>query len=156
MTLLPKTKKNRPMIILGADHGGFKLKQAIKKALFNKEYFIEDFSPKLIKGDDYPDEAKSVAEEVSKKRNTVGFLFCKTGTGMVMAANKMKGIRAAFAHDEHVVKMARKDEDANVLCFPATIKPAVAIKFVNSFLKTEFTGATRHKRRINKLKKMEK
>lgn len=152
-----KTKKRKkPLIILGSDHGGFRLKEAVKKALFDKEFFIMDFSPEKVPGDDYPDYAKKVCEEVKRKRNAFGLLFCRTGTGMVMAANKVKGIRAAFAHDGRVVKMARKDEDANVLCFPDTLRPRTAIKFAQDFINTSPSKASRHKRRIKKIKNLER
>ncbi|HII72376.1 TPA: RpiB/LacA/LacB family sugar-phosphate isomerase [Candidatus Woesearchaeota archaeon] len=151
---MAKSGSDRPTLILGSDHGGFRLKKAVKKHFYDKEFFIEDFSPRLVEGDDYPDEARSVSEAVAKKKGSFGLLFCKTGTGMVMAANKMKGVRAAFAHDDNTVKMARKDEDANVLCFPGTMDPKTAIKYVDTFIRTKFTDETRHKRRIRKLEKL--
>ncbi len=141
------------ILVFGADHGGYALKKVVQKHFYDNEYFIEDMTPKKVAGDDYTDHAKSVAEFVKKKKGSFGFLFCKTGTGMVMAANKA-GTRAAFAHNETVVKMARKDEDANVLCFPNNVEPKTAIKWVKTFIATRFTGAPRHKRRIRKLSKL--
>ncbi len=147
-------KTDDPLIVLGSDHAGFSLKEAVKKQLFNKGLVIEDVSPVRVAGDDYPDSARKLSVLVKKKRRSFGLLFCRTGTGMVMAANKIKGIRAAFAHDNFTAKMARKDENANVLCFPSSTAPAAAVKQVLTFIKTEFSGATRHKRRIRKLSKL--
>ena len=141
----------KELIVLGADHGGFRLKQTIKRFFIEQEYDIIDTSPSKVPGDDYPDYALKVSDIVKKKRNYIGVLICKTGTGMAMAANKVSGIRAVLAHDEHSAKMARKDENANVLCLPGNYKDKDAIKFTKIFLKTKFSGQTRHKRRIRKL-----
>ncbi len=144
-------KAKKEIIVLGADHGGFKLKQAIKQFFINQEYDIMDTSPTKIKDDDYPDYASRVSNIIKNKRNSIGILICKTGTGMAMAANKVAGIRAVLAHDAHSAKMARKDENANVLCLPGNYQEKDAINFTKIFLKTKFTGQTRHKRRIRKL-----
>ncbi|MFC1722853.1 RpiB/LacA/LacB family sugar-phosphate isomerase [Nanoarchaeota archaeon] len=145
----------KPIIILGADHGGFRLKQAIKKYFFNKEYSVEDVSLYKDPEDDYPDAAQRVAELVKKTRNSVGVLVCTTGSGMTIAANKVKGIRAALAYDTSSAKMAKEHNNANIVCLKGKQQPKNAIKFVTAFAKAEFSKEPRHKRRIKKITKIE-
>ncbi|MDO8508271.1 MAG: RpiB/LacA/LacB family sugar-phosphate isomerase [Nanoarchaeota archaeon] len=141
------------MVYLGADHAGFALKEKIKKSLISYGIKYEDLGGRGIKGDDYPDFAFKVARKVSKERNNEidarGILICGTGTGMVMAANKIKGIRAAVGYDKYSVVMGRHDNDANVLCLRGKkFSSRKNLKFVKLFLNEEFSDEERHKRRL--------
>ncbi len=140
-------------VILGADHAGFVVKEKLKKFLENKGYLVEDtgaFSFK--KEDDYPAYAFKVAEKVAQKKNTRGILICHTGTGMVIAANKVKGIRAAEAYDLYSAKMSRLDNDANVLSLHSHRLTFLEMtKIISLWLKTPFSGEVRHVRRLRKI-----
>ena len=145
----------KPTIIIGSDHGGYQTKQAVMKALAKEGYTIVDiggYSPK--KPDDYPDYAKEVAKTVAKGKNTMGVLVCGTGTGMVMAANKVKGARAAMIYDAYSARMARHDNDANIAALRGRkFLQKKAIRITKMFLRTEFSKIPRHKRRIKKIEK---
>ncbi len=138
-------------VAIGADHAGFGLKQAIKEHLESLGVTVADASAHLIEGDDYPDAAQAVAASVVAQRSQFGILCCATGIGMSMAANKVPGIRAALADDEHLAALSREHNDANVLCLGAkTTEPDLAKKLVDVFLNTQFDGG-RHQRRVNKM-----
>lgn len=147
-------------IHIGADHAGYDLKEKIKRKLPN----VQDHGAyKYEKADDYPDYAKKVCK--SMKKGDFGILFCGSAEGMCIAANKIKGIRAIVATDEKIAELSRKHNDANVLCLPGGkmrkqvkgigITEKQAMKVINTFLKTEFSQAERHKRRLKKIKKIE-
>jgi ribose 5-phosphate isomerase B len=145
-------------IIIGADHGGFELKEKLKDYLNKNGIEYDDVgthggNPK----DDYPDYAFKVAERVVKIKNSKGILICGSGSGMCIAANKVKGIRAAMGYDIFSAKMAKLDNDANVLCLrEKRFSTGKAKKIVKVWLSTEFTKETRHQRRIDKISKYEK
>lgn len=144
-------------IFLGSDHAGFKTKEKIKKYLEKKKISYEDLTPKLIEGDDYPDNAFKVAEKVAKTRNSRGVLVCGSGTGMEIAANKVKGIRAFAPYDLYTARMSRKDNNTNVIAFRGRgFDFKLILKMLNVWIKTPFSNASRHKRRINKIRKYEK
>ncbi len=146
-------------VIIGSDHAGYAAKQQIVKILAKHHYTSLDvggFDPNSK--DDYADFAYQVAKEVAsdKKRKTKGILICGSGTGMVMAANKVNGIRAALAFDKHSAIMARHDNDANILCLRGLNFPIeTTAKLALLFLQTPFSGIERHKRRIKKLSLIE-
>lgn len=146
------------MIYLAADHGGFNLKEAIKKILneVGIEY-IDAGAHKLTPEDDYPDFAIPAVKEVSKDpHNNKAILSCRTGTGEVIIANKFVGIRASISWNVKHAKKAREDEDANVLCLPADyISVDEAKDIVGTWLNTEFSGAERHVRRLEKIKEID-
>jgi len=146
------------MIYLGSDHAGFALKGRIKKFLSKKGSEYKDLGAhKLKKDDDYPDYAFKVAKAVSKDKGSKGILFCGTGTGEVIAANKVKGIRAAVAYDDYSAKMSRVDNDANVLGIRSRgFSENKAKKIISVWLKTKFSGTVRHKRRIKKISNFER
>ena len=102
-------------VILASDHAGLRLKEKIKKYLARKKIEYEDMGTNSFKSVDYPDYAFKVAEKVAKNNHTRGILVCGTGTGMTIAANKVKGIRAVAAYDAYSAKMSRIDNDTNVL-----------------------------------------
>ncbi|MBI2459735.1 MAG: RpiB/LacA/LacB family sugar-phosphate isomerase [Parcubacteria group bacterium] len=147
---------NRVIILLGADHRGFKLKEELKNYLRKSGYKYEDlgnlvFEPK----DDYPDFAFKVAKKVASKAN-LGILVCGSGEGMALAANKVKKIRAATAFNTRQVKNLREKNDINILCLAADyLKKAAAQKIVKEFLAVKFSGHSHYAGRIDKIKKIE-
>ena len=143
-------------IYLGADHAGWALKEQIKVALQAQGHKVSDQGNlKPEEDDDYPDYAKRVALMMKKNKDSRGLLFCDSGQGMVMAANRFKHLRAAFAHNDASVEQARQDEDINVLCLMArdsSLKQAE--NFIKIFLESKFKAIPRYKRRIQKLKNL--
>jgi len=140
-------------IIIGSDHAGFATKEYLKSKLAGKDVLIEDIGGHDPKAhDDYPDFAVKLSKIVAKNKKTVGILICGTGTGMVMAANKNRGIRAALIYDTYTAKMSRKDNDANVACLRGRgFSKEKALSIVKIFLKTPFSRIKRHERRIKKV-----
>lgn len=139
-------------IYLASDHAGFDTKTKLKESLKKKGYEIEDFSTTYKEGDDYPDYAFKVAEKVAKHKNSKGILICGTGAGMAIAANKVKGIRAAEAYDEYSAKMSMNDNDANIITLAARDLSFEKIKKITGlWLKTPFSNEERHDRRIRKI-----
>ncbi|PLX24589.1 hypothetical protein C0580_04800 [Candidatus Parcubacteria bacterium] len=140
-------------IYLGADHNGFKLKEYVQDYLEGKGYKVEDLgNVKLQLKDDYPDYAKAVAKKVQKSKNALGILFCGSGQGMCMTANKFKGIRAALAWSVGAAKKSRYDDDSNIICLPAwRITQDQTRRIINGWLTTEFGNKARYKRRIKKI-----
>lgn len=142
-------------IIIGSDHGGFKLKEKIKNYLEELDYEYEDVGTDDDKSSDYPDFAKKVAEKVAETDGR-GILICGTGIGMSMAANKVEGIRAVLAYDEFTAKMSREHNNSNVLCLgERTTKEGMAKKIVKIWLETGFSKDERHHRRVDKIMKLE-
>ena len=145
------------MLYIASDHSGFDMKDMIKNELKEENIDIIDTTEILISGDDYPDMVKNVCERIENK--DLAIIICGTGIGSSMAANKIKGIRAAVCHDEYTAKMTRLDNDANVLCLGARTDYAKekkkVLKIVKAFINTEFSNDERHIRRINKIKEME-
>lgn len=136
-------------IVIGSDHAGLRLKKVFVEALKSKGYKVEDVGPYEDKSVDYPDYAKKVAGIVAEK-NIKGILICGTGQGMGMVANRHPGVRAAVCCDCFQVIMARKHNNANVLCLgERVIGEGVALLLLDLFLETEFEGG-RHERRVNK------
>ncbi|MEM4263337.1 MAG: ribose 5-phosphate isomerase B [Candidatus Woesearchaeota archaeon] len=141
-------------IYLGADHAGFKLKEAVKNYLKKEKHDITDKgNTKLVMTDDYPDYAYKVAKAVAEsKGKAMGILFCGSSHGICIAANKVKGIRAVAVANERDAKLTREHNDANVLCLSGwNTPPAKAKKIIRVWLKTEFTYEPRHVRRIKKI-----
>lgn len=139
------------MIIMASDHRGYTLKEQLK-AFFNEENIITiDVGTYSKEPVDYPDFAKLGVEKVLEDKNNVGIFICGSGIGMSMAANRNPKIRAALCLNTSMAMLARKDNDANVLCLPANfLKKRKAIKIVKEFLTTSFEGG-RHARRIKKI-----
>ena len=138
-------------IALGADHAGVALKDEIKKLLDERGDSYTDFGTNSADSVDYPDFAAKVAQEVAAGRFDRGVLFCGSGLGMAMAANKVAGIRAAPVVDETSARLSREHNDANVLALGERLTPpADARKFVATFLDTPFAGG-RHERRVEKI-----
>lgn len=142
-------------IFLAADHAGFELKLAVLEHLVHHKYDVEDLGPyTLEKEDDYPNYAYAVTAKVlgSTDKDPRGILICGSGQGMAMAANRVSGIRAALAWSDDIARVARSDEDSNVLALPSRfIEASEAYKIVDVWLKTPFSKAERYQRRINEI-----
>lgn len=146
------------MIYIASDHGGYWLKEKLKRFLLKLKFEYVDLGPDFLDiKDDYPDYAKKVALFVAKRpEKDVGILACRSGQGMCVAANKVKGIRAVSAWNEKLAYSTRNDDFANVLCLASNyLKSPQAEKIVKVFIKTPFSKADRHKRRIKKISNLE-
>ncbi len=141
-------------IAIGCDHRGLELKEFIIKLIAEAGHSYEDFGCYTADSVDYPDIAKKVAEAVAQSHFKRGILICNTGIGMSIAANKVKGIRAALCHDASTARRARQHNDANVLCLAGEGKQATTPEILEAFLDTDFEGG-RHLRRVDKIKVME-
>ena len=144
------------MIAIASDHAGVGLKTDLCQRLKSLGIEIEDLGPNEITSVDYPDYAHLLARAVSDGRIERGILVCGTGIGMSMAANRHPGVRAALCHDAYTTEMARRHNNANVLCIGArAIGGGVAEQIVQIFVETDFEGG-RHQRRIGKIELEEK
>lgn len=140
------------MIALGCDQAGYGLKQEIMKYLEEQGFAYKDYGTYSEESCDYPVYAKKVAHAVADGACDKGILICGTGIGISIAANKVRGIRAALCHDCFSAQATREHNDANIVAMGArVIGPGLAIKIVDTFLHTEFSGAERHARRISML-----
>ena len=138
-------------VALGADHAGVHLKAEIRKLLDERGIPYTDFGTDTTESVDYPDYADAVARAVASGEYDRGLLFCGSGLGMAMAANKVAGVRAAPVVDEASARLSREHNDANVLALGERFTPpADARRFVNTFLDTPFGGG-RHQRRVDKI-----
>ncbi len=142
-------------VVVGADHRGFELKKNVIQIIKDAGHTCEDFGSYNTDSVDYPDIAKKVGEAVAAGSFDVGVLICDTGIGMCIAANKVKGIRAALCHNAFSACRARHHNDANVLCLAVENGVEGPLdEIIDSFLTCEFEGG-RHERRVNKIKAME-
>lgn len=140
------------MIALGSDHGGYGLKQEIMKHLEEKGIEYKDYGCYDESPCDYPVFGKKAAQAVASGECEKGILICGTGIGISIAANKIKGIRAALCHDVFSAKATREHNDANMLAMGArVVGPGLALMIVDTFLNTEFSSAERHQKRIDML-----
>jgi len=144
------------MIYIGADHAGYDTKKAIKKFLDKKKIpYIDVGTNKPKKTDDYPDYAKAVGRQVMKGKDNQGILICGSGVGMVIAANKVKGVRAAYVYDRYTAVKSREDNDANVIALRGHgFSKKKAIELVNVWMKTPFSNKVRHKKRVDKINRI--
>ena len=145
------------MVYLGADHAGFKLKEQIKKYFQTQKIkFIDLGNFELDKNDDYPEFGFKVANAVAKNTQNRGILICGSSFGVCIVANKVKGIRAVSVCSIKDAKLSREHNDANVLCLSGwDLNLEIAKKIVNIWLKTKFSKARRHLRRLAMIKKYE-
>lgn len=144
-------------IAIGADHGGVDLKDAIRQHLEAQGHQVQDFGTHSHESTDYPDFARPVAEAVAIGQYDRGILICGTGQGMVMTANKVRGIRAAVCLDTYSARMSREHNNANVLCLGGrVVGPGLALDIVDIWLRTEFSDAPRHHRRVDKIAEVER
>ena len=138
-------------IFISSDHAGFKLKEVIKNFLKRKKLTIYDLGPNNDKRVDYPDYAHKLAKKIKLNKNYIGILVCGSGTGMNIAANKHKNIRAAQCFNVKSTKLSRLHNDANIITLGSRlISKKNAVKFVSIFLNTKFDGG-RHLKRIKKI-----
>ena len=145
-------------IYIASDHGGFEYKEELKRFLKDKGYEVEDMGAhELNPEDDYPDFVLPLAERVSKEHGSFGVVLGRSGNGEAIAANKVKGIRAALCSNEIMAKMAREYNNASVLSLGAEyIDLETAKKVVEVFLKTPFSNEERHSRRLRKISDYER
>lgn len=142
-------------VYLGADHGGFELKEALKKHLDAEGYKVIDCGTDSTQSVDYVPIAEKTCLSVLSDEGSLGILCCGTGIGMSMAANKVKGIRAACCSDYFSAKYTRLHNNANILCLGGRVVGAgLATELADVFLKTEFEGG-RHQRRIDQITEIE-
>jgi ribose 5-phosphate isomerase B len=141
-------------IVLATDHAGFELKELVKKHLLESSYEVEDLGAfEYDSQDDYPDFIKPAAGIVASSKNCMGIIFGGSGQGEAMAANRIRGVRAAVYYDgpQEIITLSRRHNNANVLSMGARfISPEKAIQVIDTWLKTPFEG-DRHERRIAKL-----
>ena len=139
------------MIYIASDHAGYKLKEYLKKHFNKNKITYEDLGANSSKPVDYPDYANKLALKVKKTRQK-GILICGTGTGMVIAANRHKWIRAALIYDDYTAMMSRKHNDSNIACLRGRkFSKEKAKSLVSIWLRTKFDSKIRHKRRVRKL-----
>ena len=144
-------------IYLGSDHGGFRQKELLLAQLEKDGQHITDCGTYSKESTDYPDFAIAVGTQVMAKPGSLGVLLCRSGEGMEMAANKIKGIRAALVWDVKVASETRRDNDANILVLPSDfITDEQALEIVATFIATPFSGEERHIHRLQKLHHIER
>ncbi len=145
-------------IAVGADHAGVPLNERIIEALRAEGHDIVDFGTHdASQPDDYPDYARMVGEAVRAGQADLGILVCGSGVGACVAANKLRGIRAALCSDTYSARQSREHDDCNVLCLGArVIGVELALEIVRAFVRARFTGEERHLRRLRKVIEIEK
>ena len=138
-------------IAVGSDHAGFELKKTVLSWLDRNGYEINDLGPYNDESVDYPDYARKVALMVAEGQCDSGVLLCGTGIGVSIAANKVKGIRAALACNPEFASLARQHNNANIICFPARFTDVATIEqALHNWFNTDFEGG-RHEKRVNKI-----
>ena len=142
---------------LAADHGGFRLKENVKKWLDNQEHNVTDFGASELNDiDDYPDFVIPLARAVADGEVNRGIAVCGSGVGASVAANKIRGVRAALIHDIFSAHQGVEDDNLNVMCLGGrVIGEELAYELIDAFLTATFTGAERHKRRLAKIQNIE-
>lgn len=143
------------MIAIGSDHGGFELKEHLKKHLTDRGIEVKDFGVYNENSVDYPDCAKPVCKAVLSGECEKGILLCGTGIGISIAANKFKGIRAALCGDVFSAKMAKEHNNANIICLGGRVTGReLAYMITDTWLDVEFLGG-RHAERVRKIHEIE-
>ena len=145
-------------IFLSSDHAGYEMKNALREHLAHKGHEVEDLGPATLDPkDDYPQFAFQVTTKVlgSEDKDPRGILVCGSGQGMAIAANRVRGIRAAVVWNEQVAKETRQDNDTNVLSLAASyLDNEAAYKIVDAWLKEPFSNAPRHRRRLEEIEEL--
>lgn len=138
-------------ISIGSDHAGFKAKEEIKKYLINKGYEVEDVGTNSTDSCDYPIFGRAAAELVALGKVQYGVLVCSSGEGIMMTANKVKGVRCGLAYNDDVARLIRQHNNANMIAFGANfMELSDILKRIDIFLATEFEGG-RHERRVSEI-----
>jgi len=144
-------------IVVGADHAGFPLNERVIEELRKAGHEITDFGThdgSIV--DDYPDYARKVGQAVQQGKAEIGILICGSGVGAAVAANKLKGVRAALCGDTYSGHQSREHDDCNVLCLGARVTGVeLALEIVRAFVAARFTCEERHLRRLKKVAEME-
>ncbi len=136
---------------IGSDHAGFEYKEAIRDSLKKNGMHVKDFGTYTSESVDYPDYVHPLCMEMDKGALDIGILLCGSANGVAMAANKHLSVRAAVSWENDIAVLARRHNDANVICIPSRfVSQELAIEMANLFLNTEFEGG-RHKRRVDKV-----
>jgi len=144
-------------VAIASDHAGFELKRRLVEKIKELGLSVEDFGPHTPDPVDYPDFAAKVAEAVSKGRVDRGIVICGTGVGSSIVANKFPGVYCALCHDTYSARQAREHVDANMLALGGrVVGPELAAEIVEVFLKAQFSGDERHRRRVGKLREIER
>lgn len=144
------------MIFIGSDHGGFELKESVKAHLEQHAIDYKDLGAFTCEPCDYAVIAEKVGHAVAGSKTGLGLLFCGTGVGISIAANKVKGIRAACCSDYFSAKMTRLHNNANILCLGGrVVGNGLANELIDIFLNTSFSNEDRHQRRINQITQIE-
>lgn len=144
-------------IAIGADHGGYRLKIQIVEFLKELRYPVNDLGTYSEEPADYPDYARAVAREILLKQANRGILICGSGVGACVAVNKFPGIRAAICHDTFSAHQGVEDDNINILCLGArVIGNELAKDIIRVYLSASFSGAERHRRRLDKVEEIEK
>ncbi|RJX27910.1 MAG: ribose 5-phosphate isomerase B [Acholeplasma sp.] len=141
-------------IAIGSDHGGYELKEKIKSFLILENHDVTDYGTNSLASVDYPDYGKKVGEAVVNGTYDFGIVLCGTGIGISIAANKVKGVRAALVYDDNTAYLAKAHNNANVIALGGrTTSEEAAISIVNTFMNTTFEP--RHQSRLDKIKNIE-
>ena len=145
-------------IAIGADHAGYPLNERVIEELRNLGHELIDFGTHDGSvPDDYPDYAKKVGDSIQSGSTEIGILICGSGVGAAVAANKIRGIRAALCGDTYSGHQSREHDDCNVLCVGSRVTGVeLALEIVRAFVNARFTGEERHKRRLAKVAELEK
>ena len=148
---------NAKKVGIAADHGGFELKETLKLFLSNLGYEVKDFGAhELDLSDDYPDFIVPLAEAVAQNKVDRGIAVCGSGVGAAIAANKIAGVRAALINDYFSAHQGVEDDNMNLICLGGRVTGfASAEEYISSFLNAVFSGAERHKRRLEKIHQLE-
>lgn len=144
-------------IAIGADHGGFPLNERVIAELRDAGHQIVDFGTHDgSQPDDYPDYAREVGQAIQRGDVEIGILVCGSGVGAAVAANKLRGIRAALCGDTYSAHQCREHDDCNVLCLGARVVGVeLALEIVRAFVNAKFSGEERHRRRLKKIAEIE-
>lgn len=143
-------------VYLGADHAGFELKNRIREHLAHNGYEVEDIGPHTLDlEDDYPKYTYLVSTKVLGEDDSRGILVCGSGQGVCMAANRVRGIRAALVWSQELARETRRDNDSNVLCLASRFTDEeTALAIVDNWLDEKFSGEERHNRRLDELEEL--
>lgn len=144
-------------IAVGADHAGWELKSALVAWLREQDIACLDVNPQPpVCDDDYPDAAAAVARAVTSGESDLGIVICGTGVGSCITANKVAGVRAALCTNTFCARLSREHNDANVLCLGARVLGTeLALDIVHTWVNTRFSGEARHRRRLEKVARLE-
>ena len=141
-------------LAIGSDHGGYLLKEEVKKVLIEKGYELEDVGTYSLDSCDYPIFGNAVAKLIASKKVDYGIVICTSGEGIMIAANKVKGVRCGMGYNDEVSRLMRQHNDANCIAFGAKfMEKEDVLRRIDIFLSTEFEGG-RHQRRVDEIESL--